>query len=124
MIDWAGVAVARACQAVEEQRAYPVALLFGGGRLMHDLARLVGGKSAATINYSTVEEIRAADPPIEDSIHQPTDPAILATLSERLDDFRRASPLDGLTPEKFGGSGRSSTSGTTSSPAGTASSRR
>lgn len=105
VIDWAGIALARACQTAVEQKAYPVTLLFGGARLMHDFTGLVGGKSAATINYSTVEEIMAADPPVEDSVHQPVDPAIVATLSERFDDFRRALPHDGFAPEEFEGFG-------------------
>lgn len=105
VIDWAGVALARACHAIVEERGYPVSLLFGGARVMHDFTGLVGAKTAATINYSTVDEILAANPRVEDTVHQPTDPAIVAELTDRFDDFRRAMVLDGLTPEEFEGFG-------------------
>ena len=105
VIDRAGVALARACNTIVEERGYPVTLLFGGARVMDDFTGLVGAKTAATINYSTVDEILAADPPVEDTIHQPTDPAIVAELTDKFDDFQRAMLLDGLTPEEYEGFG-------------------
>jgi transaldolase len=105
VIDWAGVALARACNAIVEERGYPVTLLFGGARVMHDFTALVGAKTAATINYSTVDEILTADPAVEDTIHQATDPAIVAELTDKFDDFRRAMFLDGLSPDEYEGFG-------------------
>jgi hypothetical protein len=67
---------------------------------------LVGAASAATINYSTVAEIVAIDPPVEDTIHKPTDPAILARLTAAFPDFRRAMDPVGLEPAEFRGAGR------------------
>lgn len=101
VIDWAGVALARACQTIVEQRKYPVTLLFGGARTTQDFTSLVGAASAATINYSTVAEIVAIDPPVEDTIHKPTDPAILAQLTAAFPDFRRAMDPVGLEPAEF-----------------------
>jgi transaldolase len=103
-IEWTGVAFARACRALVEERSYPVTLLFGGARTMRDFTGLVGEATAATINYSTVAEILAADPPVEHTIHDPVDPAILAQL-DRFDDFRRAMRLGSLAPEEFAGFG-------------------
>ncbi len=99
--NWAGVALARASYALVESRQYPVTLLFGGARLPVDLTGLVGGRTGATINYSTVAEILALAPRIEDSIHEPVDARILATLGEKFDDFARALSIDGLTPGQF-----------------------
>jgi len=100
VVDWAGVVLARRCQAMVEERSYPVTLLFGGARTTLDFTGLVGAASAATINYSTVEEIRAADPSVEDTIHAPVDAAIISELGV-FEDFRKAITLGGLTPEEF-----------------------
>ncbi len=100
-IDWAGVVLARACNDIVEKRAYSVTLLFGGARALHDFTALVGAETAATINYSTVSEILAAEPPVEDTIHQPTDLALVADLGGRFPDFRKALALDGLSPSEF-----------------------
>ena len=88
-IEWAGVALARACQALVEERRYPVTLLFGGARIPLDFIGLVGGAHAATINYSTVAELIEADPEVADTIHQQVDPAIVERLSATFEDFRR-----------------------------------
>jgi len=100
VVDWAGVTLARQCQALVEARAYPVTLLFGGARTMLDFTGLVGAASASTINYSTVDEIVAADPKVEDTIHAPVDPEIIAGLGV-FDDFRRAMQLGSLAAEEF-----------------------
>jgi len=100
VVDWAGVALARSCQALVEERKYPVTLLFGGARTMMDFTGLVGAASASTINYSTVAEILAADPPIEDSIHAPVDPEIIEKLNV-FEDFRNAMTLGAVKPEEF-----------------------
>jgi len=100
VVDWAGVALARQCQALVEARSYPVTLLFGGARTMIDFTGLVGAASASTINYSTVDEIVAADPAIEDSIHEPVDAGIIAALGV-FEDFRRAMRLNSLAVEEF-----------------------
>ncbi len=99
-VDWAGVILARRCQALVEARSYPVTLLFGGARTMIDFTGLVGAASAATINYSTVEEILAADPPIEGTIHAPVDEGIVRRL-DVFPDFRKALAPRGLEPEEF-----------------------
>lgn len=99
-LDWAGVILARRCQALVEERSYPVTLLFGGARKMIDFTGLVGAASAATINYSTVQEILAADPPIEDTIHAPVDNRIVKRL-EVFPDFRKALAPRGLEPEEY-----------------------
>ena len=105
VIDWAGVALARECQKVVEQRGYPVTLLFGGARTARDFTGLVGAASAATINYSTVVEIVAIDPRVEDTIHGPLNPALLAELKAAFPDFRRALDPEGLDPAEFEGFG-------------------
>lgn len=103
--DWAGVAFARACQRTVRERAYPVTLLFGGARVPMDFTGLVGDRTAATINYSTVEEILALDPRVDNTIVEPVADSVLAALSSQFDDFRRAMTAGSLTIEEFEGFG-------------------
>ncbi len=105
VIDWTGVALGRACRRLVRERDYPVMLLFGGARLPIDFTGLVGEWTAATINYSTVEEILGLDPEVASTVSEPIDPAILATLADHFEDFRRGMTLGSLTPEEFEGFG-------------------
>jgi transaldolase len=99
-IDWTGVAFGRACQKLVRDRDYPVVLLFGGARVPADFTGLVGETTAATINYSTVQEILAADPPVELSINDPVDPAVLRSLAA-FEDFRKGMTLGSLAPDEY-----------------------
>lgn len=101
LVGTAGVAFGRACNDLVEQRAYPVTLLFGGARQMQDFTGLVGAPTAATINFSTVTEILAADPVVEDSIHQPIRQAVVSELLAGFADFRAAMDPVGLAPAEF-----------------------
>jgi len=105
VIDWTGVALGRACRKLVREREYPVMLLFGGARVPIDFTGLVGEWTAATINYSTVEEILGLDPEVASTVNEPLDPAILATLSDRFEDFRRGLTLGSLSPAEFEGFG-------------------
>jgi transaldolase len=101
VIDWAGVILARACNRVVEERGYPVTLLFGGARIMRDFTGLVGGATAATINYSTIDELVLANPTVEDSIHAAVDSALVSELRNKFADFALAMQLGALEPEAF-----------------------
>ncbi len=101
VIDWAGVALARACNEVVESRGYPVTLLFGGARLPVDFTGLVGSHTASTINYSTVVEILTRQPAVEDTVHSPVDRRVVAELKTKFDDFARAMSTDGLAVHDF-----------------------
>jgi transaldolase len=100
VMDQVGVVLARACNRVVEERQYPVTLLFGGARLPIDFTDLVGARTASTINYSTVEQILELAPPVADTIHAQSDPAVVARLMV-FPEVRQALALDGLAPEEF-----------------------
>lgn len=104
-VDWTGVALGRACHELVRERSYPVMLLFGGARVPIDYTGLVGGWTAATVNYSTVAEILKDDPPVQRTINDPVDSAILRTLTDHFEDFRRGMTLGSLSPEEFEGFG-------------------
>jgi transaldolase len=105
VIRLAGVVLGRRCYAVAVERGYPVTLLFGGARSVDDFTGLVGGATAATINYSTVEEILALNPPVEPSIEMPFHPGVVEQLTVAFPDFRRGLEESGLEPEEFEGFG-------------------
>jgi len=100
-MELAGVALSRACQALVEERGYPVTLLCGGARIPFDLTGLVGADLHATINWSTFAEVLADPSPFTKGIDEPIDPAVLERLAATFDDVRRAMVLDGLTAEEF-----------------------
>ena len=104
-VDLVGVALARACYSLVQERAYPVVLLIGGSRIPFDLTGLVGAEMYATINWSTFAEVMADPAPFDRGFDIPIDPAVLDRLGAAFDDVRRAFRLDGLTLEEFEGFG-------------------
>lgn len=89
-VQLAGVALARRCYAETVARSYPATLLFGGARSTDDFTGLVGGATAATINYSTVEEIVALNPDVVLTVDKPVSESVLAELRTKFEDFRIA----------------------------------
>jgi transaldolase len=102
---WAGVTWARAAKRLVDERGYPVQLLYGGARTTGDLTGLVGGPHAATINWSTFDEVLEADPERRETVDDPPPADILAQLTAAFDDFRRTLDIDGLEVEAFEGFG-------------------
>ena len=104
-VPWAGVIWARAAKQLVDERGYPVQLLYGGARTTADLTGLVGGPHAATVNWSTFEEILEADPERRETVDDPPPADIVEQLTATFDDFRRALDIDGLEMEEFEGFG-------------------
>lgn len=100
-MDLAGVALGRRCYRVVVERSYPVTLLFGGARIVDDFSGLVGGRTAATINYSTVEELVALDPAVESTIDEPMPNGVVAELLGKFVDFRRGWEYAALSIDDF-----------------------
>jgi transaldolase len=102
---WAGVIWARAAKRLVDERGFPVQLLYGGARTTGDLTSLVGGPHAATVNWSTFEEILEADPDRRETVDDPPPADILEQLMSTFEDVRRALDVDGLDVEAFEGFG-------------------
>ena len=100
-MELAGVAFGRRCYRVVVERSYPVTLLFGGARIVDDFSGLVGGRTAATINYSTVEELVALDPAVESTIDAPMPNGVVAELVDKFADFRRGWEYGALSCDEF-----------------------
>jgi len=100
-LELAGVALARACHRLVEDREYPVTLLCGGARTPFDLLGLVGAPVHATINWSTFAEVLETDPDLRPGIDADLDPDALTRLASTFADVRRALTIDGLTLDEF-----------------------
>ncbi len=105
LLDLSGVAFARAAARLVREREYPVTLLFGGARSMVDLTELVGERHQATINWSTFEDILAADVSVRLTIRNDLPDGVVRTLTSSFDAMRRALSEDGLAIEEFEGFG-------------------
>jgi transaldolase len=101
----AGVALARRCYAETVARSYPARLLFGGARSTDDFTGLVGGATAATINYSTIKEVVGLNPAVERTVDRPVPGSIVGELRAEFEDFRIAwgdVPMSVAEFESFG----------------------
>jgi transaldolase len=96
-----GVILTRACYELCVDREYPVTLLAGGARIPFDLTGLAGAAVHATINWSTIAEILAQDPPPTASFADPIDPGIVRLLEDAFPEVRAALRIDGLDPAEF-----------------------
>lgn len=97
----AGWAVAHKEYKILKERGYPGQML-GGGALNHShFTEMVGGDMHVTLNWSIVESLLAADPPIVNRIDVQADPDVVAELSEKLPAFRDAYNEGSLTPPQY-----------------------
>jgi transaldolase len=106
-LEWAGVAVFKRAYALYQQRGFRTRLLSAAFRNHMHWSQFVGGDVVISppfgwqlrLNNSGIEPVPRMDEPVR--------PDIVATLYEKLADFRRAYDEDGLRPEEFLGFGAS-----------------
>lgn len=101
----AGCAVARKQYRLLKERGYQTTLLGGGARGTHHFTELVGGNLHITINWSTAEELIAADGPAVSRIDAETPQSVIDELCDKFVEFRQAYYEDGLSVEEFAGYG-------------------
>ena len=97
----AGTIIGRKEYRIWKERGYDGYILGGGARWPDHFRNFIGGDMHITINWSTVEELNAADGPIERRIDEPTPNEIIQELKEKLPNFRRAYEEDGLKYDEF-----------------------
>lgn len=98
---WAGTAIARKQYHLLKERGYPATLLGGGARNIQHFTEFVGGDFHITINWSTAQALIEADEAVVPRIDVATPAPVLAELSEKLVDFRRAFFEKSLAVEEF-----------------------
>ena len=100
-MDMAGVLLSRACYRLVGEREYPVMLLYGGARIELDFSGLIGGSMSATINWSTAEQLLAADLAAVATVDDPVDPAIQEMLVDKFPEMRQALAPERLALDEF-----------------------
>jgi transaldolase len=97
----AGCLIARKQYHLLKARGYEGTLLGGGARGTHHFTEFVGGDFHITVNWSTAEELLAADGPVTARIDVPTPREAVEELRAKVPGFRRAYDEDGLAVEEF-----------------------
>ena len=100
-LEWAGVAVFKKAYQIFRERGYRVRLLSAAFRNHMHWSEFIGGDVVISPPYSWQVRFNASDVAIHPRIENPVDPRIVAELSQKFSDFRRAYTQDGLTIEEF-----------------------
>ena len=99
----AGLAVARKVYQVMQERGYTAIFIGGGARGLHHFTEMVGGNLVVTINWEgTADKLIEADPPVVYRLFNPVPHRVIAELTEKLPDFRKAYFEDGLAVDEYG----------------------
>ena len=101
ILQQAGCILARRQYAVIKQRFPAMVMLGGGARGTHHFTEFVGGAMHVTINWSTAEELIAANLPVTSRIDAATPAEVVQELRAKVPGFRRAYDDDGLTVQEF-----------------------
>ncbi len=101
-LDWAGVAAFKRAYEIFQERGYRSRLLSAAFRSTRHWSEFVGGDVVISPPFGWQQKIQdAAQFANHDQMSVPVDPAIIASLSAKLPDFRRAYEPSGMTPEEF-----------------------
>ncbi|MGB3216086.1 MAG: transaldolase family protein [Anaerolineae bacterium] len=100
-VSWAGIAVFKKAYGLWQARGYRVRLLAAAYRHLGHWSEFIGGDVVLTIPYEWQLKINASDIAVKSRIADPVAPHIIASLYEKIPDFRRAYDVDGMTVEEF-----------------------
>ena len=106
-LDWAGVAVFKKAYRIYRERGYRLRLLSAAFRNHLHWSELIGGDVVISPPYEWQKRFNASDVTVESRIGNPVEPDIIAELSGKFSDFRRAYEEDGMKPEEFDSYGAS-----------------
>jgi transaldolase len=101
ILEWAGVAVFKKAYQIFRERGYRLRLLSAAFRNHMHWSELIGGDVVISPPYKWQLRFNASDVDVADRIHKPVDPAIVAGLLAKFDDFRRAYSEQGLAMDDF-----------------------
>src|ERR1700724_935633 len=100
-LEWAGVAVFKKTYHIFRQRGYRIRLLSAAFRNHMHWSEFIGGDVVISPPYSWQVRFNASDLEVRNRIHEPVDPKIIAALSKKVADFRRAYTEDGISIDEF-----------------------
>jgi transaldolase len=107
-LNWAGIAVLKRTYRIFQERGYHSRLLVAAYRHRLHWTELVGGDLAMTLPYQWQVRFNASGIDPQARMDVPVDPAIIAELTERFADFRRAYEPDGISVAEFDSFGATS----------------
>jgi transaldolase len=100
-LEWAGVAVFKKAYQIFQQRGYRLRLLSAAFRNHMHWSEFIGGDVVISPPYSWQVRFNASDIEISPRINNPVEPRIVADLSKKIGDFRRAYSEDGISVDEF-----------------------
>jgi transaldolase len=100
-LEWAGVAVFKRAYQIYREKKYRLRLLAAAYRNHMQWSEFIGGDVVVTIPYKWQKRFNASDIEVVERMDHPVDPKIVADLSRRFKEFRKAYEPDGLRVEEF-----------------------
>lgn len=98
----AGMAVAKKIYQIVQDKKYPVGFIGGGARGLHHFTEMVGAKASITINWKgTTDQLIETNPPVVQRFFTPVPSAVTDELSDKLEDFRKAYEINGISQEEY-----------------------
>lgn len=98
----AGLAVAKKTYAAVKERNSKIRFIGGGARGLHHFTEMVGADCVVTINWKgTADKLIEEDPAVVQRFAMPIPQTVIDELSEKVDEFRRAYYIHGITEEEF-----------------------
>lgn len=104
-LEWAGVAALKRAHHLFVERGYRSRVLSAAFRNHMQWSELLGGDLVVSPPFDWQLRINDNRIPVRHRIDEPVDPEIIATLLEKVPEFRRAYEPDGMTVEEFAGFG-------------------
>ena len=99
--NWAGIACLKRAYRIYGERGYRTRLLAAAYRHHLHWTEFVGGDVILTMPWVWQKRFDASGLPVRNRFDHPVDPAVIAELSARFPDFRRAYEPSGLTVDEF-----------------------
>jgi transaldolase len=100
-LDWAGIAAIKKAYGIFQARGYRARLLAAAYRHHLHWSELIGGDLIQTIPFEWQVLFNHSDVEVKKRMQDPVDPAVVAELSRKFADFRRAYDEDGMAVEEF-----------------------
>lgn len=101
VVNWAGIACVKRAAELYGERGYRTRLLAAAYRNHLHWSQLIGGDIVLTIPYKWQLLFNASDIEVVPRFDDPVPADVLAELSRKLPDFRRAYEPDGLSVDEF-----------------------
>lgn len=100
-LPWSGIAVFKRAYAIFRERGYRARLLAAAIRHHRHWSEFIGGDVVITLPSAWQKRFNASAVEVRERMDEPVSESVVAELSERFPDFRRAYEPDGLSVEEF-----------------------